>query len=104
MHQQTLCKAIRAHHQVNIHIVGEPNARIFSPHVLFVSTAGHLLVGGIQVLNPAKPRDVQEWRAFDLSKVQALTVRRETFVPDRGFDPRNKLYVNGIRCHVFQNV
>lgn len=104
MHQQTLCAAIKSRENVLIRYDDDLIERMFLPYIVYTSTKGKLSVSGYQVNNPAEPLESNEWRTLTIATLRSVRAGTTTFVVDKSFDPTNKVYRNGIVCHVKQYV
>ena len=65
--------------------------RIVEPHLLGVSTAGHMTLNAYQVEGGSSSGKIPGWRPFLLSKISGLSIVATTFSSARnGYNPNAK--------------
>ena len=96
MSQTALCDAVRQRFVVQLRYDGDVGSRVFAPHVVYRSTGGNLLVGGVQIHNPAAPLADGELRELSLAKLRTLRVTADRFEPDGRFHFDDPRYRHGI--------
>lgn len=103
LHQTTFCEAIKKRVRVTLRHDDDLHDRTFNPHIVYYSTKRNLLCGDLMVSNPNEPLQNGKWRTFGLDLVRSANLTQTSFTPETDFDPLNKVYRNGIVCHVRQH-
>lgn len=100
LNRAVLCDAVRQRFVVQLRYAEDRSDRVFAPHVVYRSSAGNLLVGGVQIHNPAAPLADGAIRELRLSGLRSLRVTADRFEPDNRFDFRDPRYRAGLVCRV----
>jgi len=101
MIQRTLCQAIKSRNWVKITQYDDLTSRTFEPYIVYESSTGKTLVGGVQIKNPVKPEDDRTYHNFDLAKVRLVTLTDTKFAVPFDFNPSDPRYKR-VFCHVKQ--
>lgn len=98
-----LSDAVKDHRCCAIRYRDQMQVRVIEPHAIYRNPAGEIIVdcyqtGGYSSANRIPPF----WRPFRLSKINAVAVLRDTFMPRRteGYNPSRSRYRKGLICAV----
>lgn len=96
--ERLLCSAIEQELLVLLRYDDDRDDRLFEPSAVYHSTQDKVLVSGVQIDNPADPRDRHVPRNFEVGRLSRLTITDTHFKPDPRFDRFAEKFQNGIIC------
>lgn len=99
--EKLLCEAIKTRKLVDL-VYDDAVRRSYQPTVVYHSTRdmNKILVGGVQISNPAKPQENLQPHNFEVGSISSLVVTTQGFVVPSDLDRFDKKYANGIICSV----
>ncbi|MEZ5306190.1 MAG: hypothetical protein R2684_03475 [Pyrinomonadaceae bacterium] len=98
--EHQICRAIKETKTLRIRYDRDTFWREFEPQALFISTADHVNVTGIQTEDKNKPQKgrMREVRNFELMKINAIEVMELVFQKDQSFNRNDRRFENGLIC------
>jgi predicted DNA-binding transcriptional regulator YafY len=89
-----LFDAIRARRVVEMEYRSDPPSarRVVQPHIAYLTSHNEVCVDGYQIDGPTTSGPLPGWRLFDVSKINAVTVREEEFDLAPGYNPAAARY------------
>jgi hypothetical protein len=99
--EQTIRSAIATRTPLALSYDGDSGAiRTVHPHVLYVTSTGKICVDSYQVSGPSSSGNLPNWRPFDLTKIQRLSVLGGSFEIAPGLNLASPKYADGVLAHV----
>jgi len=100
MNEFTLRQAIEQKKTVKFRHDDDTFEREVEPHILYESLKGNLTLGGYVVHDGLQPLVIPKYRDFGVAAIKFPSVTKKSFVPQLGFDPRDKRYSRRVVCSV----
>lgn len=94
--ERIVAEAIDARRLLSLRYDDDVMARTFQPAVLYHSSGDKVCVSGLQIGNPAEPRENGEPRVFEVGKMRTVEVTDKPFSQPATFDRSDRRYSGGI--------